>query len=638
MQAVPRWLPAVAVLVIAIATTLIIPAAANHLPFAPRSVLVGPGDGTGALAAASDSLARGHGPAAGVAASCSFSMGSSASCLLKGTSPLKVGAGPSVWTNLTTFESSFPAARNLAAMVWDAGDGYVLLFGGCTSTSCVGTPYSDTWTFRHNLWTPLNITVHPTGRSIQMMAYDRTDKEVVMFGGLNSASSAALNETWTYHAGVWTNLTPNLTVSPSPRYRAAMAFDAADGYVVMFGGTILGSLTPYNETWGFVHQQWTQLTANVTGTPPGVYRASMAYDVADGYIVLFGGCTAKVCPEAYTYTYSGLTWLNITKTLLTAPTARVYPAMTYDLRDGYVLLFSGARTTVGPLVGGTWTFTGGKWANISANLTSAPKFRGEQMLAYDAADHLTLMYGGARGATVTAAISETWSFGPLLVAPATTFTAPFTGITARATHTTSILGCSTNATAKDSPRAAFNASTGQARLGSSASTGCGSTAALTTSAAAQTLRLTGPEFQVAGGGSYWVNATWNLSFSYKFSDVCAARCNSTNFGSSSYGIWINASLLNTRTHTTTAIPFGGGVGGYFNGTSSAGRHAAVTFHNVSVAFYSLLSLLRTDQYVLQLSITEITTASAMGPSGQASASLNLGTGGNGAWLRDVSVG
>lgn len=638
MTGSPVRVTALSLIALTLLASLVTAASAGSAPATPVAGAAPTLEGFNALSSAVLSLSGGHGPASGAPASCSPVAGGSASCSFVLGPSSGGGTAPPLWTNQTKFQAHAPSPRILGSMVWDAKDGYVLLFGGCTTTTCTGTPFGDTWTFQNDEWTQLNVTGAPSARSIGMMTYDAADKEVVMFGGLDTASSAALNETWTYRAGVWTNLTPKLAVSPPAGYRAAMTYDGSDGYVLLFGGTIYGSTTPSAQSWKFVHNTWTSITANVTGTPPGVYRATMTYDAHDGYVVMFGGCTAKVCPEGYTYLYHNLTWTNLTSSLKLAPSSRVYPQMTYDARDGYVLLFSGTKTTTGPPTGGTWAFSGGAWTNLSSSFPGggAP-LRGEGMLAWDGSDDQALLFGGVRGATLTTLMGDTWSFGPSVVTAPSTVAAPFTGISSKASSPTSVTGCGSTAFAHSVVRPSFNETTGAIGLGSAASTGCGSTTAPTSAAASENLLLTGPDVRVSANGSYWINATLNLTFSLKIRDACHPGCTKTNFGDASYGIWANATLFDQNVHRAIVLHTSSGLSGYVNGTSVGRSTITVTYRNVPVRFYVQHILLASHVYQFRISLTEQVSVAAMGATGKAALTLDLGAPRDGAWLQGLSV-
>jgi hypothetical protein len=75
------------------------------------------------------------------------------------------------------------------------------------------------------------------------------------------------------------------TGGPSPRYGQAMAYDAARGRVVLFGGSsgLSGELA---DTWEWDGANWTLV--NAPGPWPRLVH-TMAYDAARARIVLFGG-------------------------------------------------------------------------------------------------------------------------------------------------------------------------------------------------------------------------------------------------------------------------------------------------------------------------------------------------------------
>ena len=74
------------------------------------------------------------------------------------------------------------------------------------------------------------------------MAYDAARGQVVLFGGYGNISE--YGDTWVWDGTNWTQKSP--AISPSLRESHAMAYDAARGQVVLFGG--VGSHVD-NETW-----------------------------------------------------------------------------------------------------------------------------------------------------------------------------------------------------------------------------------------------------------------------------------------------------------------------------------------------------------------------------------------------------
>src|SRR5262245_7832017 len=64
------------------------------------------------------------------------------------------------------------------------------------------------------------------------MAYDAADGQVVLFGGAGQPNYR--NGTWTWDGTAWTERHPKH--SPSPRTAMGMAYDAITKEVVLFGG------------------------------------------------------------------------------------------------------------------------------------------------------------------------------------------------------------------------------------------------------------------------------------------------------------------------------------------------------------------------------------------------------------------
>src|SRR3989442_582474 len=131
------------------------------------------------------------------------------------------------------------------------------------------------------------------------MVYDAADNYVILFSG--NGGNAPLGDTWKFLAGSWTNITPSN--SPSPRYDASIAFDVADSYVILFRGI---SSYPYGyvcDTWKFLAGSWTNITPNNSPSPR--YDSSIAFDVADGYVILFSGNGGYV-PSGDVWKFSSL--------------------------------------------------------------------------------------------------------------------------------------------------------------------------------------------------------------------------------------------------------------------------------------------------------------------------------------------
>jgi len=81
-------------------------------------------------------------------------------------------------------------------------------------------------------WTQQHPAVRPSARVAQSMAYDAATGTVVLFGG--GPTHGVIGDTWTWDGTTWTQQAP--AAHPSARAEGAMAYDAATGTAVLFGG------------------------------------------------------------------------------------------------------------------------------------------------------------------------------------------------------------------------------------------------------------------------------------------------------------------------------------------------------------------------------------------------------------------
>src|SRR5713226_8235393 len=131
----------------------------------------------------------------------------------------------------------------------------IALFLGVTSTCFAQAP----------TWTQSCSPARPPARYAHTMAYDSAHGQVVLFGGAAIGGTPQYGDTWVWDGTTWAQRFPS--TNPSARSSMAMAYDAAHGQVVMFGGVASGAFV--SETWVWDGNNWTQKFP-ATNPPPRI--------------------------------------------------------------------------------------------------------------------------------------------------------------------------------------------------------------------------------------------------------------------------------------------------------------------------------------------------------------------------------
>jgi hypothetical protein len=250
-------------------------------------------------------------------------------------------------------------------LVYDPLHHYVFLLYGCSEHP---TYACSSWKFSNGTWSSVPITSGPgllqnPGNTWASLAWDAADGYILAFGGqgLVGGSWVDYNVTWAFQGVNWTKI--NGTHAPSVRDSAQMIYDPDIHSVVLFGG--MNNSQPLNDTWTYSGGIWTQYS---TPQRPStvVAPSGMAYDSAHHALILLG--VGGVWPNVSLQTWQFLanfTWLLLNSSLNSL--FYVYAkTITYDAHDGYVLLY-GLRATVGSLQSQTWAFSYStkSWAKLS---------------------------------------------------------------------------------------------------------------------------------------------------------------------------------------------------------------------------------------------------------------------------------
>ncbi|HEV2450228.1 MAG TPA: PKD domain-containing protein [Thermoplasmata archaeon] len=323
------------------------------------------------------------------------------------------GSAPSVlispggfeWTNLTPQLTASPAARWGEALAWDPADGYVLLFGG----SSLSTMFGDTWSFSDGTWTNLTGTVtgSPPPRLVYAdLAFDPSDQEMILFGG-EIGSLNVLRDTWSYHGGLWTNLTGHTGLTPPLALESTMSTDSSASDVVLFGGANPITNVWNQQTWTFKSGTWTNITASANAPPGMLFRPTSTDDPSVGGVALLAPYLTSGIGWA-TLTFSNGTWHNLSA-LVSGPPVRILGA-----GAGYLAPISAAAFVSGSVISSTsyqqyradsFELAGDVWSNVTS-VTGGPPSAGEYGAGSDLPNDQGLLIFG--GINQTIAFGSTW--------------------------------------------------------------------------------------------------------------------------------------------------------------------------------------------------------------------------------------
>jgi hypothetical protein len=231
-------------------------------------------------------------------------------------------------------------------------------------------------------------------------------------------------------AGRWQRTIPITT--PTPRYWPGMAFDAARGRVVLFGGSnsALGSSETCDDTGLAIcggPMEWdggAWSAPVIEGDEPAPSDSARAvWDSARGRTMLFGGKGAfggcgrdsSFCAKLWAYDGERFELLDRGGDGSEAPQGRSNHIMAYDSRRDRVVLYGGiadqeseycSMTTVGILCRDTWEWDGERWELALGD--GPPGFRRFAAATYDDANGQVLMFGGETPDSPP--LPETWAW------------------------------------------------------------------------------------------------------------------------------------------------------------------------------------------------------------------------------------
>ena len=275
---------------------------------------------------------------------------------------------PSGWS-LKTLQG--PSGRNRHGVAVDTTRNRAVLFGGVRELSGYERP-RDTWEWNGTEWALMN-SLGPAGRNDPAMAYHAATGRTILFGGYGSV---LFSDTWAWDGVSWQQLNVS---GPSARQFHAMAYDPVRQEIVMFGGwaPLLG------DTWVFDGANWSQ--RSVAGPSPRL-DAKMAWDPVRQAVVLHGGnADAMTCslPLTDTWAWNGSAWSQIATD--GGPGSCGFD-MAFDARIGAVVAVMNQRT---------WILGASGWSEVLAdNASNLPAPRGNHVMWTDPASGSVMIHGG----------------------------------------------------------------------------------------------------------------------------------------------------------------------------------------------------------------------------------------------------
>jgi hypothetical protein len=238
-------------------------------------------------------------------------------------------------------------------MVFDTSNSFLAVYGVDWTTSTMWIWWCATPT-----WVKSQPATAPEARAATRLAYDSTNNRIILYGGTATSDERNLDDTWAYDGSTfaWTCKKAEGTAgSPPGRDGHALAFDALNSQVILFGGY---GTTYRNDTWAYNYSTntWTQKIADgQAGSPPARTSRGMAYDPVHQQVVLFGGNDGSgYLNDTWVWNNSTTSWIQ--KSPATVPTATNDPKMFWsDTRKRVILIITYPVERIYEWDGTDWT-------------------------------------------------------------------------------------------------------------------------------------------------------------------------------------------------------------------------------------------------------------------------------------------
>jgi N-acetylneuraminic acid mutarotase len=244
---------------------------------------------------------------------------------------------PPTWTAIDT---AGPAARWDHTLAADEVTGRLILFGG---RDAAGAPLGDTWLYdaAEQAWTVVEGPA-PSPRFGQAVAVDAAQRALYLFGG-QADGATFFNDTWRFDldALAWEEL-PTGDVRPAPRYGTSAVLDGAGNLLISHGFTFEGR---FDDTWSLdpAAGVWSDVSPPAETRPLKRCLHEAVWDAEQARMLLYGGCSSGFgpCPQGDLWAFdpASRTWMELTPAESPAP--RSNPALIRDEASGEIWLIGG---------------------------------------------------------------------------------------------------------------------------------------------------------------------------------------------------------------------------------------------------------------------------------------------------------
>jgi hypothetical protein len=320
------------------------------------------------------------------------------------------------WTKIVPTdpeEDGNPLPVAFSALAYDPLSERTILYGGRQGPLITAVYPQELWAWDGKSWEVLSADgTGPGARTGHALAYDTNRSRLVFFGGLDGAS-AFKGDTWEWNGTAWAKITPTDPEgdgNPTARYGHAMAYDKSRKKVVMWGGN--QSSGTDQDVWEWNGTSWDRVVATdpENDLNPVLARyGRMTYDSVGKGILLYGGTKVSVGgQDSSVWQWNGISWAKLPTTDLEGdgnPLARYAHGMAYDVRRDKVVIFGGS-TDMGLCDDwfsmecyAVWEWDGASWDRVGPDDPTGrevknPSARLRHSIVFDQARKTSVTYGG----------------------------------------------------------------------------------------------------------------------------------------------------------------------------------------------------------------------------------------------------